>query len=99
MKRIKVLVVLSVCILMLSCSKSAQIKGEAQKQMEQTFKEVAKDPSSVKLSNSTVVFNDDSLCIIHVDFSAKTGLGTEAKSRYEYIFIDDSAVSVPSVAV
>lgn len=90
MKRIKVLVVLSVCILMLSCSKSAQIKGEAQKQMEQTFKEVAKDPSSVKLSNSTVVFNDDSLCIIHVDFSAKTGLGTEAKSRYEYIFINSN---------
>ena len=63
------------------------LKSDAEKQMKQTFKEIAKDPSSVKLSDDEIVYNDDSLCIIHVDYSAKNGLGTEVKSKFEYVFI------------
>lgn len=70
-----------------SCSEKAKFESEAKKQMETTFKEMAKDPSSVKLSNIEIVYSDDSLCIIHADFAAKNGLGTEVKNRTEYIFI------------
>lgn len=80
-------VIMAVCCLMLSCSQSSKIESAAKKQMEVTFKEVTKDPSSVKLSNMETVFNDDSLCIIHVDLSAKNGIGVDVKRRYEYIFI------------
>lgn len=55
--------------------------------MEATFKELAKDPSSVELSNVETVFHDDSLCVIHADVSAKNGLGTVTTEKYEYILI------------
>ena len=64
--------------------------------MEVTFKEVTKDPSSVKLSNMETVFNDDSLCIIHVDLSVKNGIGVDVKRRYEYIFISSNGKNYES---
>lgn len=73
--------------LMTSCSKSAKLEKAAKEQMEATFKEMARDPSSVILSNIETVYSDDSLCIIHCDFSAKNGLGAEVKDKCEYIFI------------
>lgn len=82
--------IITTCVLSFfisSCSQKAKLENEAKKQMEATFKEIAKDPSSVKLSNDEIVYSDDSLCIIHVDFAAKNGLGTEVKQRTEYIFI------------
>ncbi|MBR8760359.1 hypothetical protein IX308_000471 [Porphyromonas levii] len=81
---------LLVCCLVVACSQSSKLESAAKKQMEATFKEMAKDPSSVKLSNMETVFSDDSLCIIHVDFSAKNGLGTEVKDRCEYIYISSN---------
>lgn len=73
--------------LMTSCSKSAKLEKAAKEQMEATFKEMARDPSSVILSNIETVYSDDSLCIIHCDFSAKNGLGAEVKDKCEYLFI------------
>ena len=73
-------------ILMLFLIACSSIEKEAKKQMEITFKEIAKDPSSVKLTNINIAFSNDSLCIIHVDCSAKNGIGTEIKITCEYIF-------------
>ena len=70
-----------------SCSESAKLEKAAKEQMEATFKEMARDPSSVSLSNIETVYSDDSLCILHCDFSAKNGLGAEVKDKCEYIFI------------
>lgn len=87
---------LLVCCLVVACSQSSKLESAAKKQMEATFKEMAKDPSSVKLSNMETVFSDDSLCIIHVDFSAKNGLGTEVKDRCEYIYISSNGKNYES---
>ena len=82
----KLLFFLLLCITMVSCQ-SSKLKSEAQKQMVLTLKEAAKDPSSMKLSNMEVVYNDDSLCIIHVDYTGKNGLGNEISSKMEYVML------------
>lgn len=87
-----VLVVLELC----SCSQKSKLESMAKDQMEMTFKEMAKDPESVKLSNLETVYSDDSLCIIHVDFAAKNGLGNEIKDRCEYIFISSNGKNYES---
>lgn len=87
MKSLKIIWMLLLCLSITSCTKSSKLKSEAKKQMEITFKEVAKDPSSVKLTNEEVVYNDDSLCIIHVDYAGKNGLGTEINSKFEYVML------------
>ena len=79
-----------IMLFMIACS---SIEKDAKKQMESTFKEIAKDPSSVKLTNTNIVFSNDSLCIIHVDCSAKNGIGTEIKRTCEYIFIKSNKKS------
>lgn len=82
--------------LMTSCSKSAKLEKAAKEQMEATFKEMARDPSSVSLSNIETVYSDDSLCILHCDFSAKNGLGAEVKDKCEYIFISSNGKNYES---
>ena len=82
----KLLFFLLLCITMVSCQ-SSKLKSEAQKQIELTLKEAARDPSSMKLSNMEVVYNDDSLCIIHVDYTGKNGLGNEISSKMEYVML------------
>lgn len=82
-----VLFLLLLCAVMVSC-KSSRLKSEAQKQMELTLTEVAKDPSSMKLSNVEVVYSDDSLCIIHFDYSGKNGFGNEITSKMEYVMLN-----------
>lgn len=87
-----VLFVLALC----SCSQKSKLESMAKDQMEKIFKEMAKNPESVKLTNSETVYSDDSLCIIHVDFSAKNGLGNEVKDRFEYIFISSNGKNYES---
>ena len=87
-----VLIVLALC----SCSQKSKLESMAKEQMEKTFKEMAKNPESVKLSNLETVYSDDSLCIIHVDFSAKNGFGNEVKDRCEYIYISSNGKNYES---
>ena len=47
-----VLFVLALC----SCSQKSKLESMAKDQMEKTFKEMAKDPESVKLTNSETVY-------------------------------------------
>lgn len=97
MRSINFLGVIALCVLMLcSCSQKSKFESSAKEQMEKTFKEIAKDPESVKLLNAETVFSDDSLCIIHVDFSAKNGLGNEVKERYEYLFVSSNGKNYES---
>lgn len=100
MKRLRVLSMLMLASMsmpfMTSCSESAQMERAAKEQMEATFKEMARDPSSVNLSNIETVYSDDSLCIIHCDVSAKNGLGAEVKDRCEYIYINSDGKNYES---
>lgn len=88
-----VLIVLALC----SCSQTSNMESMAKEQMKKTFKEMAKDPESVKLSNLEIVYSDDSLCIIHVDFSAKNRLGNDVKNRCEYIYISSNGKNYESL--
>ena len=65
---LSVMMLVAMMSLMTSCSESAKLEKAAKEQMETTFKEMARDPSSVQLSNIETVYSDDSLCILHCDF-------------------------------
>lgn len=70
-----------------SCRQKSKLESEAEEVMNQTFHKVAKDPSSVKIDNVKTAFCSDSLCIIHLDLSAKNGFGLDSKSQFEYIYL------------
>ena len=80
------------CLLALAvfCSCSNGLKNEAKKQMDKTFKEIAKDPSSVSFSNVKVMFDNDSICIINLNVSAKNGFGAITTKEYEYVYMIDT---------
>lgn len=83
----KKLIMMFVVALLCSCSHS--IKNEAKEQMEKTFKELAKDPSSVSFNDVKVMFDNDSICIIHLKFCAKNGFGAMVSNDYEYVYLID----------
>ena len=72
-------------ILLTACSNG--VEKDAKQQMEQTMKELAKDPSSVQISDVKTMFANDSLCILHFKFSAKNGFGAMRTSLYEYVYL------------
>ena len=79
-----------------SCSRTTKFEKMAKEQMEATFKRIAKHPSSVKLLDIETVYCDDSLCIIHCDFSAKNDLGADVTDKYEYILISSNGKNYES---
>ena len=87
-----VLIVLALC----SCSQKSKLESMAKEQMEKTFKEMAKDPESLKFSNLETVYSDDSLCIIHVLISVKNNFGKKFKGRCEYIYISSNGKNYES---
>lgn len=80
----KLLILLLTCTIV-SCS-SPSLEKVAKKQCTILLTEVAKDPSSVKLTNFRTVYQTDSLCILHAVFTAKNGLGVETSDDIEYIY-------------
>ena len=76
-----------ISIVLLSCSKASKQEKEAKEIMPQTLRENAKDPSSVKISDVKTVFRNDSLCILHLLFTAKNGFGIESSSKVEYVYL------------
>ncbi|MBR2153965.1 MAG: hypothetical protein IJ901_05060 [Bacteroidaceae bacterium] len=72
-------------VLITSCSNG--VEKDAKQQMEKTMKELAKDPSSAKISDVKTMFANDSLCILHFRFSAKNGFGAMRTSLCEYIYL------------
>ena len=74
-------------MLIVACSQSTKTSNEAKSAMEACIKELAKNPESVKLSNVTPVYANDSLTILHFDFTAKNGLGIESTDKMEYLYL------------
>ena len=85
MTKIKFVMFLFVAVLISSCSKG--LESAAKEQMEETMKELAKDPSSIQISNVETKFNNDSICILHFKFSGKNGFGGVSSSEIEYIYL------------
>lgn len=87
MKR-NLLLVLPLMLLILSCStKSDQDRyvQEVINTMHGSMKAKAKLPETASFSNERIVFNQDSLCIVHVDFSANNVFGTLLTKSRQYI--------------
>lgn len=82
----KLLFVLSLVCFLSACDKTAKIEKAAQDQCNKFFMEIAKDPESVKLSDFRTVYATDSMCILHLVFTAKNGLGVESSDDVEYIY-------------
>lgn len=66
---------------------STNLESIAKKQMEKTMNELAKDPSSIQISNVETVFSNDSICILHFKFSGKNGFGGFSSNNIEYIYL------------
>lgn len=94
MTRIKEIMCLFALLLIISCSKG--LESAAKEQMEKTMKELAKDPSSIQISNVETKFNNDSICIIHFKLSGKNGFGGVSSSNIEYVYMIKSKDGVKS---
>lgn len=69
-------------------SYKTKLAEEAYNGVKLLLYEIAKDPNSIQISNMNTVFNNDSLCILHVNFKAKNGIGLDITSKIEYIYIN-----------
>lgn len=87
MKKTMILSLVLFTALFVSCSKASKLSNEAKETVKQTLHDLAKDPSSVQLSNVEPVFSNDSLCILHLNFTAKNGLGIESTEKIEYVYL------------
>lgn len=90
MKKSAIILMSLLTIILMSCSKAGKLENEAKDAANKTFHELAKDPSSVKLSDVKATFCNDSLCILHLNFTAKNGLGIETTDKMEYIYLVSS---------
>ena len=90
MKKLSALLVfISAAILAVSsCSNpGSKLEKAAQAQVQAKLTELAKDPSSVKFDAIETKYLDDSLCILHMNWTAKNGLGHEVTDQIEYYYI------------
>ena len=88
MKQYSLFFMAFMAIVVMSCTnKAKELNDEAKEAVKQVFQEIAKDPSSVQLSNVNTVFSNDSLCILHLDLKAKNGLGIESNRKMEYVYM------------
>lgn len=87
MKKLLFLLLTSSVILLTGCSQESKTSNEAKSSMEACIKELAKNPESVKLTNVKPVYENDSLTILHFDFTGKNGLGMESTDKMEYVYL------------
>lgn len=90
-------IVFAILICTASCSQRSKFENTAKTQLESTIKEIAKDPSSVKLSDVETVYIDDSLCIIHANIIGKNAFGADISNQYEYILISSNGNNYESI--
>lgn len=90
----KLLSILLIACFIISCDSTSKIEKDAKQTCNELFTELAKDPSSVNLSNFRTVYKTDSICILHLVFTAKNGLGVETSDDMEYIYFigDDNKI-------
>lgn len=87
MRHLTSLMVILAVLILTACSQSQKTSSEARTSMEALVKELAKNPESVKIDNVNAVYQNDSLSVLHFDFTAKNGLGMESTDKMEYIYL------------
>ena len=66
-------------------TQAEQLTAMARKQMEQSIRRVVPDPNAI-IENVKVMFESDSVTIIHCDIRATNALGGWRKQETEYIY-------------
>lgn len=79
---------MTICSLLVSCGNASKIKKEADINCVSFFKSIAKDATSVSITDKHIVYSNDSLCIIQLQLTAKNGLGLSTTEPMEYIYIE-----------
>lgn len=75
-----------------SCDKASSFERQAKKQMEETLKELAKNPETFKITDVKTKFNNDSTCVLHVKTKGQNGFGGWSISNFEYIYVKSKNV-------
>ncbi len=89
MKKLSFFICILMAVFITSCkNKAKELREEAKQAMPIILNEIAKDPSSVKITNVNTVFSNDSLCIFHFNLTAKNGLGMETTNKMEYVYLE-----------
>lgn len=83
----KIPFILLLALIITACDSTPKIEKVAQDQCTKLFTELAKEPSSVKLTDFRTVYRTDSICILHLVFTAKNGLGFDTSDDVEYIYV------------
>lgn len=65
------------------------LESDAKRQMEDSFKELANDPSSIDVSDAQIVFSTDSCVVIQCTLRTKNAFGALVRSNMEYIYAID----------
>lgn len=68
----------------------SSLESDAKRQMDNSFKELANDPSSVNISDVQIVFSTDSCVVIQCTLRAKNDFGALVRSNMEYIYAVDN---------
>lgn len=87
MKKTSFIFTALIALLMVGCSQSSKTSSESLSSMEALVKELALNPESVKIENINTVYGNDSLSILHFDFSGKNGFGVETRNKMEYVYL------------
>lgn len=73
------------------------LESDAKRQMEDSFKELANDPSSIDVSDAQIVFSTDSCVVIQCTLRAKNAFGALVRSNMEYIYAIDKDCTRESI--
>lgn len=83
-----------ICVLMsVSCSKSHKLEKAARESSVALMRELAKDPTSIQISDQETAYSNDSLCILRMNFKGKNGLGMETSTQIEYVYLVSNGVA------
>ena len=87
-KFIMALVCFMTMITFFSCGTS--FEHDAKTQLKKTVQFLAKDPSSVNISDVETVYSNDSVCILDFTFQGKNGFGLTITNKMEYVYVIDN---------
>ena len=89
MRRIAIMLAMSVSVLLLLAACKTGIERKAEKQLKATLLELAKNPETFDISKVETKYCCDSLCILHCMTKGQNGFGGYSSSYIEYIYLID----------
>lgn len=83
----KILFSLLLAVITVGVTSCDSFEDAAKKQMENTLKEMSKNPETLEISNIETMFANDSTCVLHAKTKGQNGFGGWSTSDIEYVYI------------